>query len=147
MQPWPLSHQDTKAFLFEAPVRSEDLCHGGLSHRVHSDAVGQAIVLVATPLVEVESREKAFSCLGRDSDLRMIEKPSGEHRRSRSYQGPARGEAGEEFHQNLVYGEETNPAKPLARPARHRGPRIGGPEDGDPVCRIRKYGPHRPGWP
>jgi hypothetical protein len=107
-----LSHQDTKSLLLEMPIRSQNLGERHFLHSLHSNAVGQAIILVAAPLVEVESFEESFPGLGHDSDVRMLEKPSRERRRTRPHQRPARGKGGEELRQNLVHREETYSPKP-----------------------------------
>src|SRR5262249_21729146 len=65
--------QDVKPFLCEMVIVGEDIRQSLTAHRLHGDAIRQAIMLIKTGSVKSEGIEKRGMALRHNGDVRIIE--------------------------------------------------------------------------
>jgi len=72
-----IAEQRAKTLLLEVPVVGEDFGQPFLAHRLHRNAICQAVPLVGPRLVESHSGEKLFPALRNDTDARSVKNTLG----------------------------------------------------------------------
>jgi hypothetical protein len=103
-----------KAFLREMMVIAEDVCQALAAHRLHGDAVRQAVLLIETRFVQGQRIEERGMTLGNDRNVWIVQHMPDRPRCLFPDLRPGRTTEGEIFRQHLLDGIEVVRRESLA---------------------------------
>ena len=102
--------QDSKAFLHEMIVMRQDFADAFGPHRLHRDAIRQAVTLVWAGFVEGETIQEGLMRLRADDDAGVAQNPFGIADGSLTYRASLAAEMSEKLGQDFFRSDDRRPA-------------------------------------
>ncbi len=139
------SKQDGESFLHEMTIVRQDLGDAFLSHRLHRNAVGQAVFLIGAGFVEAITSHKRLMGLWAHENAGVIDDRVEIKARSFAGQTAVTAEVGQEFNEYFLGGDDLRSSDGTACLNGSPVPLVAGTSQGDPIYSIRENPPHRAG--